>query len=410
MLLRGKFAIFRVAVCLIALWTAACPAPAEEKDRDKKLIEELGNPLAQRYPDGTKFHFARAISALQIFDGKLYLGHGDWGENSGPTDIWCYDLHKKEFVKQGQIEDEAAEHFRIINGKLYVPGMDPQEDWRFGNFYRLEGGKWVKHRTLPNAVHNFDMVGVGRSLFALTTDDKIRAGLLESTDDGKSWKTHEIPAEIKIHPDTYLQQRLLVIDGNVYVSGTAPSGEVKVLRFSGKGLDPCTGEMLPGAEKPVPRGKGEGWERLALEKPAAFKGKAVYLGGLHQSIKEADKPWRRDRSLALFVATLAGPTEFRATRSLADDNLTDFVVDDERCYALGYCWKVKDDPKQGAVTTVYASADLKTWSKLFSFQHETFASALAVVDGDFYLGLGGIREHCTSSMGKILKVGKDKLK
>lgn len=49
-------------------------------------IEKLGNPLVKRYPDGSRFHYARNISALQGFDGKLYVGHGDWGANSGPTD------------------------------------------------------------------------------------------------------------------------------------------------------------------------------------------------------------------------------------------------------------------------------------------------------------------------------------
>ena len=63
-------------------------------------VERLGNPLAKRYPDGSQFQDARQISALQVFDGKLYVGHGDWGLNSGPTDIWYYDLHKKELDRK----------------------------------------------------------------------------------------------------------------------------------------------------------------------------------------------------------------------------------------------------------------------------------------------------------------------
>ena len=35
-------------------------------------VENLGNPLAKRYPDGSTFHYARTISDLQAFDGKLY--------------------------------------------------------------------------------------------------------------------------------------------------------------------------------------------------------------------------------------------------------------------------------------------------------------------------------------------------
>ena len=231
-----------------------------------------------------------------------------------------------------------------------------------------------------------------------------------STDDGKTWKVYEIPPDTIIPPDTRIQQRLLVFDGNVYVPGIAKSGAVKVHRFNGKGFDPYTGDMLPGAEKPVRNPKVESWSRLALEKPTIFKGKAVYLGSVLRSIKDADKPWRSEKTSELFVATLSGQNEFRAERSLTDENITDLAVDDKRCYVVSYRWKSKNDPKQGAVTTVSASADLKNWSKLFSFHYETFASAIEVVNGDFYLGLGGTREFCTPSMGMILKVGKDKLK
>ena len=384
-------------------------APIDVSER----LEKLGNPLAQRYPDGSKFHFARNISSLKAFDGKIFVGHGDWGADSGPTDIWCYDLHQQEFVKQGQIEDEAADHFRVIDDRLYVPGTDPREDWNLGNFYRLENGQWVKHRTLPGAIHCFDMVGVGNTLFAMTTRlVEQPACLMVSTDDGLTWKVYEVPPDTKIPPDTRIQQRLLVSDGNVYVPVSAKSGDVKIYRFHGEGFEPCSGEMLPGVEQPVRDPQTGSWSRLALEKPTTFQGKAVYLGGVLRSIKEADKPWRSEKTMELFVASLSGQHEFRAERSLSEEKeiFTDLAVDDQRCYVVSYRWKNKDDLKQGAVTTVSASADLKQWTKLFSFHYETFASAIEVVNGDFYLGLGGTLEFCTPSTGMILKVGKEHLK
>ncbi|MBC7817765.1 MAG: hypothetical protein IAG10_12805, partial [Planctomycetaceae bacterium] len=119
---------------------------------------------------------------------------------------------------------------------------------------------------------------------------------------------------------------------------------------------------------------------------------------------------QREQKLEVFAATLSGQNGFLTERSLSEENLTDLAVDDERCYVVSHRWKSQSDPKQGAVITVSASADLKNWSKLFSFHYETFASAIEVVDGDFYLGLGGTREFCTPSTGMILKVGKDKRK
>jgi hypothetical protein len=403
----------------VAVWAAACGvSAAEEGPRDTPApidvsgrLERLGNPLAERYPDGSRFHFARSISDLQHFDGKLYLGHGDWGENSGPTDIWCYDLATREFVNQGRVDDEAADHYRVINGRLCLPGMDPQEDWTLGNFYRLEAGQWVKHRTLPGAVHNFDMLGIDNTLFALTGRLVEQPPcLMVSTDDGQTWQVFDIPAGTRIPPDVYMQHRLLVIGGDVYIAGNVASGDIQVHRFNGTGFDPCTGNLLPGADKPFRDEQGGSWARLAVEKPMVFQGRVLYLGGLHRSIKESNPPWRRETTLELFVATLSGPTEFRADRTLAEGKLTDIAVDDERCYVVSYRWNDPDDPRQGAVTTVFASADLQNWSKLFSYHDETFASALEVVGGDFYLGQGGTREFCAAATGTILKVGKDQLK
>lgn len=403
----------RIVPPILVLVGLTGPASAQEgKGIDvTDRIEKLGNPLAKRFPDGTKLHSARHISALQAFDGKLYLGHGDWALNSGPTEIWCYDLHRREFVNQGRIEDEAVDHFRVIGGRLTAPGTDPSEDWTRGNFYRLEDGHWVKHRTLSGVVHTLDIVGVDKALFALTTRlAQQQPCLMVSSDDGKTWKVHELPADVTVPPDVRIQQRLLVLDGTVYVPGIARSGGVTVHRFNGVGFEACAGEMLPGMEKPVRAPGGGSWSRVAMEKPAIFKGKVVYLGSLVQSIKESDKPWRSEKMSELYVAAPAGRNEFRAERSLGGDRVTDFVVDDRFCTVVGFRWNDKDDPSQGAVNTVSASADLKTWSPLFTFRADTFASALAVVDGDFYLGLGGSHELSTSSTGMILKLGKEKLR
>src|SRR5262245_46571166 len=271
-----------LALCAGAVWGAGVvqggkppltkgSAPPDVSAR----IEKLGNPLAKRYPDGSTFHYSRTVSDLQVFDGKLYIGHGDIVLNSGPTDVWYYDLRKKAFVKQGQIEDEAADHYRIINGRLYLPGMDPREDWTLGNFYRLEDGQWVKHRTLPGSVHNSDIVGVGNTLFAVSARAKAPMCLMTSTDDGKTWKLFDAPAG-----NQRIERRLIVLNGSVYIPTVAANGTTGVFRFNGKGFDRCTGDMLPGTEPPVyDNPTFRTWS--ALEKLIIFKGQVIYIGVLH---------------------------------------------------------------------------------------------------------------------------------
>jgi len=231
--------------------------------------------------------------------------------------------------------------------------------------------------------------------------------LMESADDGKTWKIYDMPAG-----NQRIERRLIVLGGSAYITTVTTAGNTKVYRFNGKGFDPCNGDMLPGAEKLV-RDNSTFWSWSTLEKPTIFQGRVVYIGAHHRvNFKEKDiaKMWPVYKTLGLFVAALSGPNGFRAERSLTEENMTDIAVDENRCYVVSYRWTSATDPKQGAESTAYASSDLKQWSKLFSFHSDTFASAIEVIDGDFYLGLGGTRQFCTPLTGMILKVGKEELK
>lgn len=402
-----------LAACALTLWAGlvcgAQPIPqaAPSPDEVSVRLEKLGNPAARRYPDGSAFHYARSVSDLQAFNGRLYVGHGDIKLNSGPTDIWYYDLRTRAFVRQGEIEDEAADHYRIIDGRLYLPGIDPREDWDLGNFYRLEDDRWVKHRTLPHSVHSSDIIGLRNSLFAPSAREKPPMCLMQSTDDGLTWKMYDAPAGCM-----RIGQRLIVLGDSVYITAIGTTGDVQMYRFNGNGFDRCRGELLPNAEVPVhDELTSRSWS--ALEKPTIFKGRIVYIGANHRvNFEEHDLPkaWPHYTTLGLFIASQSGPTDFSAERFQIEDNLSAIAVDDHRCYVVGYRWKNATDPKEGATTSVFASADLKHWSRLFSFDADTFASAIELVGGDFYLGLGGTRQHCTPSTGMILKVGTEQLR
>src|SRR5262249_9717130 len=151
-----------------------------------------------------------------------------------------------------------------------------------GNFYRLEDGRWVKHRTLPGSVHSTDIVGVEKTLFATSARAKAPMCLLVSSDDGKTRKTYDAPTG-----NQRIGRRLIVLDGSVYITPESAGG-VKVYRFNGKGFDPCSGEMLPGTAAPA-RDDSTFWSWSALEKPTVFKNKILYIGAHHRvNHKEKD--------------------------------------------------------------------------------------------------------------------------
>ena len=73
---------------------------------------ELGIPLSERYPEGIR---ARCPWDMTVFDGKLYIGGGDYDANSGPVDIWCYDIDNGTWENSGTVPDEEINRFAVIN-------------------------------------------------------------------------------------------------------------------------------------------------------------------------------------------------------------------------------------------------------------------------------------------------------
>lgn len=125
----------------------------------------FGNPVAE------KDEPARKINELCLFNNRLYIGYGDYGVNTGPTDIIYYDLSIKTWNKEFTVDEEAIVQYRIIDNKLFVPGVDACEkenEWDYGNFYELTDNGWLKHRTVPNAVHVFDIAKIDSSIYLAT--------------------------------------------------------------------------------------------------------------------------------------------------------------------------------------------------------------------------------------------------
>jgi hypothetical protein len=152
-------------------------------------FQPLGKPTAD------KAEAARKINELMFFEGRLYLGHGDWFKNSGPTDVISYDFSKQKFVKEHTVQDEAIHRYRHYGNRLFLPGTDATESWEFGNLYVYEASAWKKHRTIPRGLHVFDFAEYGGRWFVATGSyfNDIKKGpwigaIYSSKDQAASWQ------------------------------------------------------------------------------------------------------------------------------------------------------------------------------------------------------------------------------
>ncbi len=156
--MRILFFSFVLFPLLLAFCQIAGAADKNLAATDRLAAQESLDWQVLGRPTGDKQPAARKINELKLFGERLYIGHGDYGVNTGPTDLLYYDFEKKEFVNELKVQEEAITVYRVLDGKLVVPGVDSTESWDKGNLYVLGDGGWIKYRTVPFGVHVFDAV------------------------------------------------------------------------------------------------------------------------------------------------------------------------------------------------------------------------------------------------------------
>lgn len=152
-------------------------------------VTSIGSPTAARKKE------ARKINDLKVFNNRLYIGHGCAVANTGPTDVLCFDFAQRQYTNEFTVDDEAIYSYLVMDDRLMIPGVDSTENWKFGNIYVLNETGWVKHRTLPNAVHVNCIASFNKRWFASTgtvtiygRNQKVSFGsILGSDNEGKNW-------------------------------------------------------------------------------------------------------------------------------------------------------------------------------------------------------------------------------
>ncbi|MFV1958213.1 MAG: hypothetical protein ACC662_02245, partial [Planctomycetota bacterium] len=168
---------------------ASIPGRAGEEAPALEL-ESLGIPATRSQVEGHR------INVLRFYDGRLYVGTGDATVNTGPTDVLVFDPARGRFSTETTVDDEAILRFRVLDGRLVVPGVDATESWEFGNVYVREEGDWTKHRTIPHAIHVLDVAAYTGRWYAATghyvepkKGEMIADGAIFSSGDrGATWR------------------------------------------------------------------------------------------------------------------------------------------------------------------------------------------------------------------------------
>ncbi|MCA1810151.1 MAG: glycoside hydrolase, partial [Lentisphaerae bacterium] len=358
-------------------------------------LELLGNPYKELYPDYlTEMIYARNIWDMQAFEGRIYLGAGNSAnsppaKNAGPLPIISYDPGTGEFQDEFVVDDEQIDVFNFLAGRLYVPGHDPRQNWKWGNYYRLEDDGWQKHRNIPDGIHNYAMVLHDGRLFAgLGTING--AAVAVSDDAGRTWRNYPAPGP-RVYSFLQCGDELFAVGMLARFSeeqlANLPEERREQSRENyGAGMaqwrdgafvprpDLDCDVMIPGlVDEPMSLyGK--------LVKPVSFNGVAVYIGSrLHND--HQFKPW------GLFAADSLDPDDLRVRRLTIDVDAGDpwdLFERDGKLYVLTNsrlaCGQYR--------ATVWSSTDLEGWTPLLHFNAATLVRSFELLDDRFYFGLG----------------------
>jgi len=339
-------------------------AESEDAQEFKRRFHPIGTPGLHQFPVlDERDARARTVHALQAFEGRIYVGTGEWADNRGPVTIWSFlppaAAATARFDSVFTVDDESVDRFRVFDGKLFVPGIDATESWDLGNLYIKDHGGWKKYRTIPNGVHVFDVALFSGRLY-VTTGTNTGAELFASEDGGLTWQRVEGPgaADFRFHEIAPLRDRLFVTSGNTI------SGPYQVRE---RVLEPLVVPLWPNTDQVL--------------FPAAFGGPIVErLTRLGDVLLYTGEPFPGFRPLMVLRDFEMGA---EMVDLFADREVRDIVVEDERAYVLSVT-----PSTSGHVGEVHASEDLVHWERLASFDTPALPKSLAVLQGQIFVGLG----------------------
>jgi hypothetical protein len=339
----------------------------------------IGAPNRKQFPNDDARHcYARSIWDLHYYQGRIYIGCGDWQENQGPIDIWSFGPSEDNgkditFTKEFTVDDESVDLLCSYEGRLLAPGTDAKESWDFGNLYIKENDQWRKVRTIPNGLHAFDAAYFNGKLY-VTTGTERGAVLYESSDWGETWERYSTDDVDEFSDGRYwemevLGDRLLV----------APSRDMEyICSFRDNNLERLVIPLLPNASGPMP-----------VHRLTAFAGGVLYTFRMWE---EADmsKPLYFLKDLEKGAVIV---------EQFQQERVQDILVRGDKCYVL-----TSKPSGNEYINCVYQSSELEKWTLMAKFHTSALAQSLEEMDGEFYVGLASFSNDPRAASGGIYRI------
>ena len=311
----------------------------------------IGNPLLARFPV-TGDARPRSIWDLHFHDNRLYLGHGDYWNDSGPTDVWTFQAGDTNFILEYTTAEEMIWDFVEYGDHLYIPGVDAMESWDFANLYihnpaQSTNSGWTKLRTLPEGRHSFEVAVFQSNLYASITRSDYTGRTLVSTNKGQSWTTL-----LTQHSQLVVFNDFLFLEGDIDYVLTNQTPEV------------VTPDLLV--------------YTLNTARKVRFRSGVLYSLFPRYQLTQSPLYYLTDEAILQSGSAVLVP-------AMATKNVRDIVVRGDICYVMTAEEVQTDEEYTGQV---YAGTDLTNWTVATEFTVPGIPLSLEVMSNRFYVGIG----------------------
>lgn len=300
--------------------------------------------------------YGKIIKTLHEWNGLLYPGYGDYGNNTGPVHITPFDPNTDSFRSTVHTADTEQIHlFREIGGYLAVPHIDTRSgaDWSLAT----SATSWANKGGV-SSLHVFDIIKADSAIWMVGSAGR-NAVVWRSTDGGASWSVSlSVPPK---QSDDYARFYFSGYhNGNVYVQAydlyKTPKAHPTSKVWNGSA-------WVDGPDLQVVGGYGQS--------PRTFNGEMVYQG------------WHPGwcQGLAAFNGSSARRLRY-PDGAMSHVNVYDFVIDGDYLYAINCSGEV------------IRTSDLSNWTTVTPAL--STARSLAVVGVVAYVGTSDGQIHRTT--------------
>jgi hypothetical protein len=284
--------------------------------KSSRMTRLAVHPQAVQQPTA----MGRILCTLKAWRGLIYVGYGDYSQNTGPIAITPFDPSTALFraPELADNQTEAIGLFRVLGDALYVPSTDPR-GLASTDYAVCDAMGWRQVQAI-GALHAFDMATLGSDLWLVGAKDT-DAVAWRSLDNGATWTR-----EFTVIPPTGYSWR-------IYAAGV----------FNKRLYVQVDGESSSHVYDPASSGDTAGWSSGpylgSCWHPEEFAGRMVYLLWGNVNVPKLT-------SLCAF--------DGKVVKTVGPAPLYDYTIDGDTLYGLG------------GKGVVYATADLARWARVSS--------------------------------------------